>query len=144
MAVLRCLAMTLLPGAPCLLIVTALVSWTSSQTAPTTRGHRAVDVTGSWQSEDMGLDFPIWMVDTYSANGTALTEFFSKPQQEVKKGPKVMRRMYRITDGFLKIGEMRDGQFIVEGQPRQIVLDDHGKVRSIGGFKRVDRKTLPD
>ena len=37
---------------------------------------------GSWKSENLGLDFPIWMVDTYSADGSVRTDFYSKPKDK--------------------------------------------------------------
>ena len=39
-------------------------------------------IIGSWRSENVGLDFPMWMVDTYRADGTGTTDFYSQPARK--------------------------------------------------------------
>jgi hypothetical protein len=102
-------------------------------------------VLGSWRSEDLGLDFPIWMVDTYAADGTVRTDFYSKPKgKEIHHKDKTTRGNWRIRDGGLEVGKLQeDGTFKREGQPRRIQTDSAGKVVSIGGWTRVKKPETP-
>src|SRR5688572_394395 len=63
-------------------------------------------VVGSWRSEDLGLDFPIWMVDTYAADGTVRTDFYSKPRdKEIHHADKTSHGNWRIGQGRLEVGK---------------------------------------
>ncbi|HUX00684.1 MAG: hypothetical protein WBD63_00160 [Phycisphaerae bacterium] len=95
-------------------------------------------VLGSWRSEDFGLDFPIWMVDTYMADGTVKTDFFSKPRgQVIHHTDKTMHRHWRIRDDALEVGTLAaDRSFHIEGQPRPIETGASGNVISIKSWTR--------
>jgi hypothetical protein len=94
---------------------------------------------GSWKSPDLGLDFPIWMVDTYNADGTVQTDFYSKPKdKEIHHKDKTMKRHWRIANNALEVGQLNAaGEFKREGQPRRIKTDASGKVVGIDGWTRL-------
>lgn len=58
-----------------ILLVAASVAFAQTQPSPPV-------LNGSWKSPDLGLDFPIWMVDTYNADGTVQTDLHSKPKDK--------------------------------------------------------------
>lgn len=97
-------------------------------------------ILGSWKSPDLGLDFPIWMVDTYAGDHTVQTDFYSKPKDEViHHKDKVMHAHWRIANNALEVGKLDEaGTFTREGQPRPIKTDSAGKVTSIADWTRVD------
>ncbi|HEX8341522.1 MAG TPA: hypothetical protein VF624_11490 [Tepidisphaeraceae bacterium] len=94
---------------------------------------------GSWKSPDLGLDFPIWMVDTYNADGSVQTDYYSKPRdKEIHHKDQAQRRRWRIANNALEVGELRDaGEFEREGQPRRIKTDASGEVVAIEGWTRL-------
>lgn len=94
---------------------------------------------GSWKSPDLGLDFPIWMVDTYNADGTLQTDFYSKPKdKEIHHKEKTRHVRWRIANGALEVGKLSDaGEFNPEGQPRRIRVDASGKVVAIEDWTRL-------
>ncbi len=94
---------------------------------------------GSWKSPDLGLDFPIWMVDTYNADGTVQTDFYSKPKdKEIHHKDKTRQSRWRIANNALEVGKSNDaGEFKREGQPRRIKTDKSGKVVAIEGWTRL-------
>jgi hypothetical protein len=96
---------------------------------------------GSWKSPDLGLDFPIWMVDTYKADGTVLTDFYSKPKdKEIHHKDKTQQSRWRIANNALEVGNLNAGEFKREGQPRRIRTDASGKVVAIEGWTRIATK----
>ena len=105
----------------------------------------AVDPTilGCWRSEDIGLDFPQWMVDTYSADGSVQTDFFAqRPGKQVVHGKQVLHMRWRISNNAVEIGKVEESNsFHREGLPRPIKKDANGKVISIGEWTRVDPAT---
>lgn len=113
----------------------------SSQAARGTSEITPGDVVGRWKSPNLGLDFPIWMVDTYSADGTMTTDFYSEktPGQPVHHAQKRQQGIFHIENGAMVVGHSApDGKFEAEGQPRWITRDKNGRVESIGEFKRVE------
>jgi hypothetical protein len=94
---------------------------------------------GSWKSPDLGLDFPIWMVDTYNADGTVRTDFYSKPRdKETHHKDKARQARWRIENNALEVGKLNDaGEFKREGQARRIKTNGSGKVVAIEGWTRV-------
>src|SRR2546428_4123019 len=61
---------------------------------------------GSWKSPDLGLDFPIWMVDTYNADGTVQIDFYSKPKdKEIHQKEKTRHWRWRIANNALEVGK---------------------------------------
>jgi hypothetical protein len=94
---------------------------------------------GSWKSPDLGLDFPIWMVDTYHADGTVQIDFYSKPRdKEIHHKDKTRQSRWRIANNALEVGKLDDaGEFKREGQPRRIKTDASGKVVAIDGWTRL-------
>jgi hypothetical protein len=94
---------------------------------------------GSWKSPDLGLDFPIWMVHTYHADGTVRIDFYAKPRgKEVHHEDQTRHARWRIANKELEIGKLNDaGEFKREGQPRRIKADASGKVVAIEGWTRV-------
>jgi hypothetical protein len=94
---------------------------------------------GSWRSENLGLDFPIWMVDTYASDGSVTTDFFAQPKgQVIQDKPSTRRRNWRIQGGSLEVGTIdAAGTFKRDGQPRPIRTDAAGKVTSVGGWTRA-------
>jgi len=97
-------------------------------------------IVGQWQSENFGLDFPIWMVDTYHADGTVITEFYSKASDEViRHDDKTRTQHWRLHDGALELGHLTpEGEFEIEFRPRRIHVDEGGKVLGVGTFTRVE------
>jgi hypothetical protein len=97
-------------------------------------------VIGSWRSENVGLDFPIWMVDTYNADGTATTDFYSKPKNaEADIKNKTIQQHWQIVNNALEVGEKTPGgEFQRQGMARPLVIDVHGKLTGIAEWKRVD------
>lgn len=95
---------------------------------------------GSWKSPDLGLDFPIWMVDTYNADGTMQVDFYSKPKdKEIHHKGKTRQAHWRIANNALEVGKLNDGgEFKREGQPRRIQTDATGKVVAIEGWTRLE------
>lgn len=100
-------------------------------------------VVGSWRSEDIGLDFPMWMVDSYAADGSVQTDIFGqKPGKPVYHSDKVVHRRWRIQNGSLEVGNVDStNTFHRDGQKRPIKTDAAGKIVSIGGWTRVDPAT---
>jgi hypothetical protein len=100
---------------------------------------------GSWKSPDLGLDFPIWMVDTYNADGSVQTDFYSKPKEkEIHHKDKTRQAHWRIANNALEVGKVNDaGEFKREGQPRRIKTDASGKVVAIEGWTRLAAATQP-
>src|SRR5260221_6295896 len=94
---------------------------------------------GAWMSENLGMDFPIWMVDTYSADGNLRTDFYSKPKdKEIHHKDETQHARWRIANNALEVGELNDaGEFKREGQPRRIKCDASGKVVAIEGWTRL-------
>jgi hypothetical protein len=94
---------------------------------------------GSWKSPDLGLDFPIWMVDTYNADGTVQTDFYSKAKgKEIHHNDKAQHARWRIANNALEVGELNDaGEFKRDGQPRRIKTDASGKFVAIDGWTRL-------
>lgn len=94
---------------------------------------------GSWRSPDLGLDFPIWMVDTYNADGSVQIEFYSKPKlEEIHHADKTRQAHWRIANNSLELGKLNEsGEFKREGQPRPIKTDRSGKVIAIEEWTRL-------
>ena len=94
---------------------------------------------GSWKSENLGLDFPIWMVDTYAADGSVQTDFYSKPRNtEIHHKDKKRHARWRIAKNALEIGALNTaGEFEREGEPRRVKTDASGKVVAIDGWARL-------
>ena len=66
-------------------------------------------IVGSWRSENVGLDFPMWLVDTYRADGTVTTVLYSKPRtEEVRHEDKAINHFWRLTNGALEVGNKTD------------------------------------
>ena len=121
------------------IIIVALTSLTvaSAQSRPALSPVEQ-QLLGSWKSPNLGLDFPIWMVDTYAADGSVLTNFYSKPRDKEILSKDKIDHHWRIKNGALEVGKIAEGgSFEIEGQPRRIKLDAAGKVTSVDGWVRV-------
>jgi hypothetical protein len=94
---------------------------------------------GSWRSPDLGLDFPICMVDTYKADGSVQIDFYSKPRDKaIHHKDKTRHARWRIANNALEVGKLNDaGEFKRDGEPRQIKTEPSGKVVAITGWTRL-------
>ena len=94
-------------------------------------------IIGSWRSENVGLDFPMWMVKTFQTDGTVKTEFYSKRKGKIIHHVDAsMSREWRMVDGFLHMGKTQpDGTFKTEGRPRTVSKTSSGTVL-IDGYTR--------
>ena len=97
------------------------------------------NVVGVWQSENVGLDFPIWMVDTLYTDGTVRVEFYSKPNDKVIEHPDQTHfEKWRIEYGQLEFGNIQEnGEFVRSGMRCDIEVDKDGALRQIKGWKRI-------
>ncbi len=126
-----------------LLIVTflSLMGCSDSPRAERSQEHGSIhdQIIGKWQSENLGLDFPIWMLDTYHADGTVITEFYSKASEKViRHDDKTRTQHWRLHDGALELGHLTPGgKFETESRPRRIHMDEGGKVLGVGTFTTV-------
>lgn len=95
---------------------------------------------GSWKSPDLGLDFPIWMVDTFAADRTVRTDVYSKPRDEVVHHKlQTKHRRWRVRDGVVEVGAFDEaGVFVREGKARVIRRDDAGKAVGIDDWTPTD------
>jgi hypothetical protein len=115
-----------------IVLIAAAVAFAQTRPAPPV-------LEGSWKSPDLGLDFPMWMVDTYAADGTVQIDFYAKPSnKEIPDKFKTRQARWRIQNNALEVGKIDDaGAFEREGQPRPIKTDASGKVIAIVGWTRV-------
>lgn len=118
----------------------ALVFLICSLAVSSTFAQKVGPLTGSWKSPDVGMgDFPMWMVDTYHADGTCDTEVYAQPGKQALHDPsKTLHRVYRLEGDSLLIGTL-DSQkhFHPEGLPRKIHRDSSGRVVAIDEWTRI-------
>jgi hypothetical protein len=102
--------------------------------------QKVAPLTGSWKSPDVGMgDFPMWMVDTYHADGTCDTDVYAQPGKQPLHDPsKTLHRVYRLEGESLLIGTL-DSQkhFHAEGLPRKVHRDSSGRVVAIDEWTRI-------
>jgi hypothetical protein len=70
--------------------------------------QKVAPLIGSWKSPDVGMgDFPMWMVDTYHADGTCDTNVYAQPGKQPLHDPsKILHRVYRLEGDSLLIGTL--------------------------------------
>jgi hypothetical protein len=102
--------------------------------------QKVAPLTGSWKSPDVGMgDFPMWMVDTYHADGTCETDVYAQPGKQALHDPsKTLHRVYRLEGDSLLIGTL-DSQkpFHAEGLPRKVHRDSSGRIVAIDEWTRI-------
>jgi hypothetical protein len=98
-------------------------------------------IIGSWRSENVGLDFPMWLVDTYRVDRTVTTVVISKPKtEEVRHDDLAIHHFWRVTKAVLEVGNKTDaGQIEREGRPRPLIVAEDGLLIGIQGWTREQK-----
>ena len=117
--------------------------------AATTSGNKKPSINeqvmGSWRSGNVGLDFPIWMVDTYSVDGTATTDIYSRPKSakaDIKN--EMIHQYWQIANNALEVGDKTPtGKFQREGMARPLQIDTNGKLIGIAEWTRLETTKQP-
>lgn len=96
-------------------------------------------IVGSWRSESIEGDFPVWMTSSYRANGIVVTKFYAGRRGRIYHyTDQTTSQHWRVRDGYVEVGtQTPDGEFQVEGVPRAITFDDNFKVQAIDSSVRM-------